>query len=206
MIDEESFRALLDQDGILRPGALSGPSARGLGVKARWDRSHAYAVFAQRDSAVLDIGALKTQATRFFGAKLGLTVEKRYGLHEPREDLARLVLLADDGASGRDAGTRLCYGRPADANDHAAAARAEEMQRTSGMSLLAERCKMLWLVMTEGAAGTSAPDPDADRVALTIAAILASSLLGPILSPNGDELFGVRTARLKLERRAQPYR
>lgn len=74
------------------------------------------------------------------------------------------------------------------------------------MSLLAERCKMLWLVMIEGDAGASAPDPDADRVALTIAAILASSLLGPILSPNGDELFGVRTARLKLERRAQPYR
>jgi hypothetical protein len=55
----------------------------------------------------------------------------------------------------------------------------------------------VWLVVRES--------PD-DRVALTLAAILASALLGPVLAPEGDELFGVRTARLKLEGRARPYR
>ena len=76
------------------------------------------------------------------------------------------------------------------------------------MGLLARRCKTVWLI----ARGTSAPpstrdvnaSPD-DRVALLIAAVFASVLLGPIL--DGDEIFGVRTARLKLERpAATPYR
>jgi hypothetical protein len=65
------------------------------------------------------------------------------------------------------------------------------------MSLLAQRCEVVWLVTFES---------DDDRVALTIAAILASTLLGPILSPAGDEVFGVRTARMKLEGRPRPYR
>jgi hypothetical protein len=55
----------------------------------------------------------------------------------------------------------------------------------------------VWLVARES---------EDDRVALTIAAILASSLLGPILTPAGDELIGVRSARMKLEGRARPYR
>jgi hypothetical protein len=31
-------------------------------------------------------------------------------------------------------------------------------------------------------------------------------LLGPILSPDGKEVFGVRTARMKLEGKSAPYR
>jgi hypothetical protein len=48
----------------------------------------------------------------------------------------------------------------------------------------------VWLVET-------ASEPD--RAALLLAAILASVVLGPILSPDGRDLFGVRTARAKLE-------
>jgi hypothetical protein len=55
----------------------------------------------------------------------------------------------------------------------------------------------VWLVVREA---------DDDRAALTIAAVLASMLLGPILAPDGREIFGVRTARLKLEGRPSPYR
>ena len=183
MMSEERFRALLDARGILLRGALGAP-----------DRSTAYTVFAQRADAALDLPALKTQASRFFGAKLGLTVAKDYGPAPPNVDAAKVVVAKDDGTAS---GTRLCFGRPGEGNDYAAAEAAERQQNTYGMSLLARRCPTVWLVTREA---------DDDRVALTIAAVLASSLLGPILTPTGDELFGVRTARMKLEGRASPYR
>jgi hypothetical protein len=182
-MSEERFRELLDARGILRSGALASP-----------DRSAVYTVFAQRAHAALDIAALKTQAARFFGTKLGLTVAKQYGDALPVTDAAHVVLATDDGTT---AGTRLCFARPAEPGDHATAEAAERAQNTNGMSLLARRCETVWLIARE---------TDDDRVALTIAAILASSLLGPILTPSGDELFGVRTARMKLEGRPRPYR
>jgi hypothetical protein len=181
-MDEQAFRRLLDQDGLLRPGALTPPSP-----------AEAFTVFAQRPDAVLDIVQLGRQAERFFGTKLGLTVDKRYSARTPDVDAARIVV-----ASAAGSGTRLCYGRPSDDRDQAAAEAAERKQSSSGMSLLALRCPMVWLVASEG---TPAPnDEEDDKVALALAAILASVLLGPILSPRGDELFGVKTARLKLER------
>lgn len=181
-VSEERFRELIDTRGVLRPGALAPP-----------DRSVAYTVFAQRADAALDIAWIKSQAARF-SAKVGLTAEKHYRADPPEIDAARVVLATDDGTAN---GTRLCFGRPTDVSDYAAAEAAERIQETSGMSLLAQRCRTVWLVACE---------TDDDRVALTIAAILASSLLGPILPPEGNELFGVRTARMKLEGRARPYR
>lgn len=182
-LSEERFRNCLDAHGILRPGALSAPDAHS-----------AFAVYAQRTDAALDMSALKTHAARFFGAKLGLTTPKDYGKTPPLFDAANVVLASDDG---RTSGTRLCFGRPADERDRAVADAAERAQNTYGMALLAARCPTIWLV---------SHDTESDRVALTIAAILASVLLGPILSPSGDELFGVRTARLKLEGSSGPYR
>jgi hypothetical protein len=180
VMDEQAFRRLLDEDGLLRLGALAPPSRR-----------DALTVFAQRNDAVFDVAALRRQASRFFKVKLGLTVDKRYGLRAPDTDAAHVVV-APEGEFGKSPlGTRLCFGRPADDDDLAAAEAAERSQHTSGMALLAARCQTVWLVTSEDAG---------DRVALTIAAVLASSLLGPILSPSGDELFGVKTARLKLER------
>jgi len=183
VLGEERFRELLDERGILRPGTLAAP-----------DRSACYTVFVQRAHAVLDVAGLKTHASRFFQAKLGLTVDKKYGLDLPATDAARVVLATDDGSA---TGTRLCFARRARETDHAAADAAERTQGTSGMALLAQRCPTVWLVVRE---------TEEDRVALSIAAIFASSMLGPILSADGDELFGVRTARLKLEGRARPYR
>jgi hypothetical protein len=187
---EEDLRALLDERGILRVGAFKG---------SRPDRSSGYAVFAQRPNVMLDLPALKNQAQRFFGAKIGLTVDKSYfGAQVPEEDIAHLIVSTDDGTAN---GTRLIYGRAADTSDHAAAESAERMQGTSGMALLAQRCATLWIVAIESAG------VGGDRAALTIAAILASHFLGPILSPDGIELFGVRTARMKLEKLAgQPFR
>ena len=182
-LGEERFRELLDERGILRPGALASP-----------ERSASYTVFVQRNDAVLDVPALKQHASRFFGAKLGLTVDKKYGFDPPKTDAARIVLSTDDGTA---TGTRLCFGRRAIGLDHAAAEAAERLQATHGMALLAQRCPTVWLVVRE---------TEDDRVALTIATILASSMFGPILSPDESELFGVRTGRMKLEGRASPYR
>ena len=179
--DEQAFRRLLDERGLLRPHALAAP-----------DRSAAYSVFAQREDARLDLEPIRAQARRFFDVRLGLSVSKDYGATAPEADAARIMLAS---AGGRALGTRLCFGRPTDRSDLEAAERAEQIQRTHGMSLLARRCKVVWLVAASGESAATGLDP----VALTIAAVLASTLLGPILTPGGDELFGVKTARAKLE-------
>jgi hypothetical protein len=180
---EESFRALLDERGVLRPGVLEAP-----------DRELVYAVFAQRSDARLDIEAIKQQAERFFAIKIGLSVDKRYEDLAPDVDAARVMITGGDGTSS---GARLCHARPVESSDVAAAEAAERAMGTYGLALLAQRCKTIWLVV---------PEVEDDRAALTIAAIFASTMLGPILSPGGQEIYGVRGARLKLEGRPSPYR
>ena len=199
MDDEQTFRSLLDEHGILVPGIAP-------------DVPSPYLVFAQRSDARLDVTALRQHAARFFNAKLGLTVEKKYQ-GAVASDVARIVLATDDPSTS---GTRLCFGRPVAPREHDQAEEAERASQATGMGLLARRCKTVWLI----ARGTSAPPSTRDvarlvtpgggnavddRVALLLAAVFASVLLGPIL--DGEEIFGVRTARLKLERpAATPYR
>lgn len=182
-LTEEAFRELLDDRGVLRAGALAAP-----------DRNRCYSVLAQRPDVRIDIEALKRQGERFFATKLGLTVDKRYDDLAPREDAARIVISGGDGTAS---GTRLLFGRAVDSADLAAAEEAERAMGTYGLALLAQRCKTIWTIV---------PEVDEDRAALTLAAILASSLLGPIMSPGGNEIYGVRGARLKLEGRSSPYR
>jgi hypothetical protein len=184
MVTEERFRELVDDRGIVRPGALTTP-----------DRSSSYLVFAQRTDACHDMRAIKQNAQRFVAAKIGLTVEKKYRDDAPMSDAARVVLASDDGTI---AGTRLCFGRAADASDLAVVEEAERAQGSTGMALLAQRCSTVWLIEAEGG--------EEDRVALALSAILASVLLGPIVPPKGDRVFGVRTARLELEKKPSPYR
>ncbi len=188
-LTEETFRAHLDARGVLQL------HPQGKAPLAPPDRERCYAVFAQRADARLDVGALRQQASRFFATKLGVTVDKHYDDLPPSVDAARVVIASEDGAAA--AGTRLCYGRPADRSDVAAAEAAERAQGTTGLALLAQRCETLWIIE---------PETDDDRVALTIAAVLASVMLGPILIPGGAELLGVRSARLKLEGKKSPYR
>lgn len=176
-LTEEAFRALLDDRGLLREDALEPP-----------DRAAAYAIFAQRADARLDVDALTSQAEQFFATKLGMTVEKRYGATAPEADACRIVIASADASAS---GTRLCYGRAVDPADLAAANEAERRMGTYGLALLAHRCKALWIVV---------PETEDDRVALTIAAIFASTFLGPIVTPASKEIFGVKGAREKLAR------
>ena len=184
LLTEESFRALLDADGMLRSDAPLAPPPL----------HDAYLVFAQRSDARLETEAWTRNAAQFFDARLGLTVDKRHDPSRPApsRDAARVVIAP---ASGDPPGTRLCFARPRTDADLAAAEVAEASAgplAVAGMVTLARRCGVVWLVVTEGDV------PDRDRVALRIAGVVASVVLGPILAPSGGAIFGVKTARARL--------
>lgn len=182
-MDDETFRSHLGPDGVLRPGIeLTAP-----------DPSQAYVVFAQRPDARFELAQLRTNAERFFGTTLGLTVPKKYVGHWPDTDAAMVVL----GPSTVPGGVRFCWGHARTDAEIDAAQAAEMRVGYMGLFDLARRCKTTWLITVES---------PGDRTALLLAAIFASVLLGPILSPGGEELFGVRTARLKLEESGDTYR
>jgi hypothetical protein len=181
-VREADFRALLDDDGILQRGALPAPP-----------RSAAFTVFGQREDARVEAEVWQRHAAQFFDARLELSVPKSYTFDAPDTDAAEVVVST---ATVPEA-TRLCYGRPRTDDDLHAAEDADVRAGAAGLGKLAQRCHTVWLVVTER---------EADRVALLVAAILASVVLGPILSPDGGQLFGVRTARMKLEGNVGPYR
>lgn len=182
-MDEETFRAAIDERGLLRPDhALSAP-----------DPSQAYLVFAQRNDARFELATLSRHAQRFFATTLTLAVPKRYVGSYPDVDAALVAL----EPSVAPAGTRLFYGRPRSARDLDAAQAAEMRVGYMGLCDLARRCNTVWLIAVES---------EVDKTALLCAALLASVVLGPILSPNATEIFGVRTARAKLEEGAPTYR
>jgi hypothetical protein len=140
-----------------------------------------FLVFAQRDDARLDVDALSRHARRFFEADVALA-----DAHPV--DAARLTVSSKAGI----AGTRTVYGRAAVAGDYELANTLERTSKNAGgLGLLARRCHRVWLVPCE--------DGTADHVALLVAAILAAVDLGPIVAPERDAIFGVKTARLKLE-------
>ncbi len=151
-------------------------------------REHAYLVFAQQDDARIDIDAWNAHATRFFATRIGLTTERRYvtGERLPRRDEVELIVAPDGELPGR----RSAFARPSEAEDLALAEAADARAGSTGLGLLARRCATVWLV-----ARIAQPD----GLALRLAAILASVLLGPILDGAAGELFGVKTARAKLE-------
>lgn len=149
----------------------------------------AYMVFAQRPDARVEIEAWSAHAERFFATRLGLTAEKRYAPGEvPRTDAARFVIAPDAQAPG----IREASARPSNESDFARATIVDERVGPggTGLALLARRCPTVWIV-------ERAVDPD--PLALRLAAILASILLGPILDTRVPELFGAKTARAKLE-------
>jgi hypothetical protein len=131
-------------------------------------------VFTQTASAAADIDAWGAHATRFFATRIGLA-------NEPHA-----FVIAPDGVTP---GIRTATARPCVEADWRAADAAEP-HPGAGLAALARRCKTVWLVAREA---------EADPLALRLAAILASVLLGPVLDPMTRELFGVKTARAKLE-------
>jgi len=172
MDDEATFRARLDERGVLREPSLAFLGGASL------------LVFAQQRDARVDAAGLAGYARRFFDAGVGLTVDKAYGAGAPAIDAARFVV----APRGEAPGVRVAGVRPADGADRAAAGAAD--LAGSGLALLARRCAYVYVVEAE---------PGDDRLALTLAAVIAGVALGPILSADRRAIFGVKTARAALE-------
>ena len=152
-------------------------------------REEALLVFGQCTNARVDVEAWNAHAVRFFSTRIGLTIEKRYelGIPPPSSDDFEFVVAPEDETSG----IRSVFARPCEANDVDLADAADARAGCTGLALVARRCGMVWLVERR--------EPS-DRLSFRLAAILASVLLGPILDGRAGELFGVKTARAKLER------
>jgi len=146
-----------------------------------------YTVFAQRSDARFEVNEWDQRARRFFDAKVGLATPKTYDASPPTRDEGGVVL-----ARHEEVGTiRHVVARPREARDLEDAEAADARVGSPGLGLLARRCGYVFLVETVS---------DDDRDALLLAAILASVMLGPILTPERDRIFGVKTARALLER------
>ena len=147
-----------------------------------------YLVFGQSTDVRTDIVSWNAHATRFFGTRIGLTSDERRG-DDPSllsSDPIVFVVAPHDEAPG----LRSTFARPRDPEDLSLAEAADARAGGTGLALVARRCGVVWLVVREALP---------DRLALRLAAILASVLLGPILDASAGELFGVKTARAKLE-------
>ena len=140
--------------------------------------ARAWRVFSQSSVPRLVLAAWRQNAERYF--------ETTFEVEEATATSARLV------ASGAK---RVVVARAREEVDLRDAL-ADEPARSNGLYDLAERrCPVIYVVER----GT-----DEDRTALVLAAAIATVSLGPILGEG--ELFGVRTAREKLEALGTPYR
>jgi hypothetical protein len=164
-------------------------------------------VFSQASDARVDIRAWDAHAQRFFRTRLALAEEGRVALRGPspetlgaRPPLGHAFLPEDAAAAAGDIafviatdgeapGVRTARARRREPEDLAMAERAD--RAGSGLALLARRCPMIWRIASESSG---------DRLALRLAAILASVLLGPILDVRVPELLGVKSARARLDR------
>jgi hypothetical protein len=169
---DELFATLLDPNGVLRRSATLA------------DPEPAILVFAQGRDARLDVEALRATAERYFDTTVGLTVPKRYTAPFPERDAARVVV----APSALPGGVRLCVGRRTQPDDLLLAKTVDEQQGPAGLYELAKRCETVWRIERSG---------EDDRTSLLLAAVFASTMLGPILTKKS--LFGVRTARKMLE-------
>jgi hypothetical protein len=180
-MDEQAFRQLLDDDGILKSDA-----------RLAVDEKLAFRVFSQEPWPKVRSQKWSQFAERFCDAKLGITHDKHYGQRVVTRDACRIVVATDHVR-----GTRLVLGRDATEADAVQAEAAELRVKYTGLSGLAQRCKTMWVVESES---------KDDRIALLIAAVLAGTGLGPILYPEAAELVGFKTASERFRRETAPYR
>ncbi len=143
-----------------------------------------YLVFSQQSLTSLTAASFVPNARRFFGAS--------FEIRERRDEAGRAeVVLVVSGANGTPGVPVHARVRPAGGGDYEAAERAEVAGKAGGMARLARRCPFVW-ELERGAGG--------EAETLRLCAILASVLLGPVMPPEGDTLFGVKGARERAER------
>jgi hypothetical protein len=145
-------------------------------------------VFSQQPDLVAALPQLLAHARRFFAAELNVLSASPPDRAEPL-DAEVLVELESARYPGR--GKLRITSRAARDDDRFAAEAAEARGKAGGMSLLAARCKALWVLEPEGEVSGSAE--------LQLSALLASVALGPVLPADESTLYGVRGAMERAE-------
>lgn len=149
-------------------------------------------VFSQQADLVAALPKLLQHARRFFSAELEVLSASPTERSDPQR-----ALVALDLASARypGHGRFQVESRPATADDLRAAQGAEVRGKAVGMSSLAARCPVVWVVTPEpGVTGTAE---------LQLLGLLASVALGPVLPEDEGTLYGVRGAMERAEKAAE---
>lgn len=137
-----------------------------------------FLVFAQKEGVTLDLPRWQRHARDYFGTTV--TAVTAGSGHR----------VSVEGGGLAAAASRGLHLAPRTPEDLAVAERVAAATGGGGLDLLAARCPFVWRIEAQG---------DDDRASLLLAAVIASVALGPILSPSRCSLFGVRTARERLE-------
>lgn len=135
-------------------------------------------VFAQGADSTFPASDLSTHAERHFDLSLAVT-------RDPSG--VRVDVKAENAA-----GSYLITVRQRTAADLARAEIAEQHGAASGMSALAARCGVVWVV--------EASPESRDWLTWDFCALLALTALGPILPEDGATLLGVKSARALAQR------
>jgi hypothetical protein len=158
----------------------------------------AYTLFSPDPLARVDIALLANKARTFFATALEIDPVKAYP--EGKTPEADVVYIDIHPLGKRDVvSTRvLVVTWPLQWNPqirHVGDAAAMAIGG-AGMDALVARAKRIWQVSNQIERGEDRHAP------LRVAAILASVLLGPIVPPEGNTIYGVKGARERLERLA----
>jgi post-segregation antitoxin (ccd killing protein) len=149
-----------------------------------------WSILSPELEARVDSARWAHQAATFFKLELEVLTPKRYPSGAaPLADEIEIAI----GRAGEDKARVRVVTVPLDRAPEARRRGLEAARAIggAGMDALVLRAKRLWQVEACEAR------PEA---ALAIAAVLASLLLGPIVPPSGDAIFGVKGARERLER------
>lgn len=158
------------------------------------DAGEAWTLLAPEPGARIDGERWAHHASRFFRTRLEVVQAKRYPSGTvPLADAADVdVAPRDDELATRVRVVSLPLDR-APALRAAAAASAAAIGG-AGFDALVARGRQLWQVKV------AVPEGGDSRAPLALAAILAATLLAPVMPPGGGAIFGVKGARERLER------
>ena len=160
-----------------------------LGLVSPLEATEAFSLFSPESPAIVDEKRWSHQARTFFDAELALVGSKSYPSGaSPITDRVALTISVQGSAPVDVTVITLPVDRTKALRE--AATRAVITMGGAGFDALLTRAKRIWQVRVEPAAP--------EGRALLSAAILASTLLAPILAPDGS-IFGVKGARERLE-------
>lgn len=148
-------------------------------------------VFSQQLDLVSALPKLLQHARRFFSAELEVLSASEIERPEPRQAFVELELTS---ARYPGHGRFRVESRSTTSDDQFAAESAEARGRAGGMSSLAARCPVVWVVTPQ--------DEPTGSAELQLSALLASVALGPVLPEDESTLYGVRGAMERAEKAA----